>query len=97
MYVTSLVFSPKFKRQNPCSNCETHVPFDNSVFILPFECQCHFLVSGNKVRVGYHLCKRETVFELHLISEIMRYYFHVIKYLSKLVESYAVFLLFMTL
>ena len=42
--------------------------------------ECVLSVSGNKVRVCYHLCRRHTTeraFVLHIISEIARSYFHI--------------------
>ena len=56
----------------------------------------HFLVpetlSGNTIRVSYHLCIRHTsgtVFELYQSSENMHRYFHVIKTENMYRPSYA--------
>ena len=49
-------------------------------------------VSGNKVRVCYHLCIRHTlgtVFELHQSSETMHRYFYIIKTKGTYRPSYA--------
>ena len=51
-----------------------------------------YTVSGNKVRVCYHLCIRHTlgtVFELHQSSETMHRYFYIIKTKSMYRPSYA--------
>ena len=56
---------------------------------------CTISVSGNKVRVCYHLCIRhtlDTVFELHQSSENKQGYFHIIKnkMLSYAVQYYCI-------
>ena len=51
-------------------------------------------VSGNKVRVYYHLCIRhtkESAFVPHIISEITRCYFHIEEKCFKHVLSYATY------
>ena len=49
-------------------------------------------LSGNTIRVSYHLCTRHAlgkVFELHQSSENMHRYFHIIKAKNMYKPSYA--------
>ena len=51
-----------------------------------------FTLSGNTLRVGYHLCIRHilgTVFELYQSSENTHRYFHIIKAKNMYRPSYA--------
>ena len=62
------------------TRCTVYIKFSHLLLISPFICP--FPLSGNTLRVGYHLCIRHilgTVFELYQSSENTHCYFHIIK------------------
>ena len=62
------------------------------MFIDFFTTKSYYTLSGNTLRVGYHLCLRHilgTVFELYQSSENTHRYFHIIKAKNMYRPSYA--------
>ena len=62
------------------------------MFIDFFTTKSNYTLSGNTLRVGYHLCLRHilgTVFELYQSSENTHRYFHIIKAKNMYRPSYA--------